>query len=275
MSAARQQQRVTLNHLLPGMSLADGDLAIDGVALDSRSVTPGDLFLAVAGEVHDGRQFIEQAVANGANAVVAEAPVSGFVDDVSVPLVELPELHLEVGLIAARFFAHPSESLPVIGVTGTNGKTTTTCLLAQMMRLLGRQAGVIGTLGVSLDGTVQSAINTTPDPVSLQGQFAAWREKGVDIVGMEVSSHALVQGRVNGVCFDTAVFTNLSQDHLDYHGTMESYGKAKLRLFNVQGLKHAVVNLDDAFSEQVLASIPGEVNVVTYSVVQEIGRAHV
>jgi UDP-N-acetylmuramoyl-L-alanyl-D-glutamate--2,6-diaminopimelate ligase len=259
----------TLHEIL-GSTLADLDgIAISGVQLDSRKVQPGDLFLALSGDAHDGRQFIEQAVANGAVAVAAEPPVAGYIDTVSVPVVEVPELAHEAGLIAARFFADPSAGLRVVGVTGTNGKTTTTALMAQLLRSVGKTCGVIGTLGASLDGAVSAAANTTPDPVALQSQLALWRDMGVDSVGMEVSSHALVQGRVSGVQFRTAIFTNLSRDHLDYHETMAAYGRAKLRLFTAEGLRNAVINLDEDFAAQILSVIEPDVRVVTYSVMPD------
>ena len=237
----------SLGHLL-GSLAADPDVMISGVALDSRTIRGGELFLAFPGEVHDGRQFIEQAVASGAAAVLAEPPVAGFVDAVPVPLMELPELQHEAGTIASRFYGEPSQQLHVIGVTGTNGKTTVSRLAAQLARRLGRRCGVIGTLGATLEDGVVDAANTTPDAIALQSRLAAWRDDGVDAVSMEVSSHALVQGRVNGVDFDTAIYTNLSHDHLDYHGDMDAYGRAKLRLFQMPGLKAAVVNLDDPFA---------------------------
>ncbi|WP_206613598.1 UDP-N-acetylmuramoyl-L-alanyl-D-glutamate--2,6-diaminopimelate ligase [Parahaliea mediterranea] len=223
------------------------DANISGICLDSRRVRAGDVFLAIAGAVHDGRAFIEQAVANGAAAVVADAPVAGFVDAVPVPLVEIPDLSQEAGAIAARFYGDPTRTMRVVGVTGTNGKTTTSRLVAQLLRAGGRPCGVIGTLGAALDDRVAEAVNTTPDAVGLQACFADWREHGVRDAAMEVSSHALVQGRVAGVHFDTAVFTNLSRDHLDYHGDMEAYARAKLRLFASEGLRHALVNHDDAY----------------------------
>ena len=254
-----------LAELLGRPACAGGDTLISGLQLDSRKVRPGDLFLAIPGEVHDGRQFIEQAVANGAAAVAAEAPVAGFVDALPVPLVEQPELRFDVGAVAARFYRHPSRDLHMVGVTGTNGKTTTSRLVAQLGRALGKPCGVIGTLGASLDDTVVDTANTTPDPVSLQHQLAQWRDQGVYAVSMEVSSHALVQGRVNGVEFETAIYTNLSHDHLDYHGSMDAYGRAKLQLFADPGLRHAVINLDDEFAPQVLAAVGREVRVLTYS----------
>lgn len=255
-----------LAELLGSSSCAGAGTEIHGLQLDSRKVRAGDLFLAMPGEAHDGRHFIEQAVANGAAAVVAEAPVAGFVDDIPVPLVELPELRLEAGWLAAKFYGYPSRQLHMVGVTGTNGKTTTSRLVAQLGRALGRSFGVIGTLGATIDDGVVEAGNTTPDPVALQLQLAQWRDQGVYAVCMEVSSHALVQGRVSGVEFETAVYTNLSHDHLDYHGSMDAYGRAKLQLFATEGLRHAVINLDDEFASKVREVIAGDVQVLTYSI---------
>ena len=256
---------IPLARLLDRPGCAGGDTPISGLQLDSRKVRRGDLFLAVPGDVHDGRQFIEQAVANGAAAVVAEAPVAGFVDALPVPVVELPELRFDLGSLAARFYGHPSRDLHMVGVTGTNGKTTTSRLVAQLGRALGHPCGVIGTLGATLDDGVSASANTTPDPVSLQQQLAQWRDQGVYAVSMEVSSHALVQGRVNGVEFETAIYTNLSHDHLDYHGSMDAYGRAKLKLFACPGLRHAVVNLDDNFAPEVIAAATAGARVLTYS----------
>jgi len=254
-----------LSELLASSSCAGGDTMIGGIQLDSRKVGPGDLFLAMPGDVHDGRQFIEQAVANGAAAVVAEAPVVGFVDEIPVPLVELPELRLEAGVLAARFYRNPSCDLHMVGVTGTNGKTTTSRLIAQLGRSLGKSCGVIGTLGATLEDDVVRAANTTPDAVAIQRQLGQWRDRGVFAVSMEVSSHALEQGRVNGIEFETAVYTNLSHDHLDYHGSMDAYGRAKLQLFITEELRHAVINIDDEFAPQVQAVVDPDVQVLTYS----------
>jgi UDP-N-acetylmuramoyl-L-alanyl-D-glutamate--2,6-diaminopimelate ligase len=238
---------------------------IGGLQLDSRRVRPGDLFVAMPGEIHDGRQFIEQAVANGASAVLAEAPVFGFVDEIPVPLVELPDLRFEVGVLAARFYRHPSERMHVVGITGTNGKTTTSRIIGQLTRALGKPCGVIGTLGATLGDEVSAGDNTTPDPVSLQRQLAEWLGQGVLAVSMEVSSHALVQGRVNGVAFESAIYTNLSHDHLDYHGNMEAYGRAKLRLFAHDSLRRAIINADDPFAPRVREVVEEGVEVLTYS----------
>lgn len=256
---------MSLPELLGSANGAFADTMISGMQLDSRRVQPGDLFLALPGEQHDGRQFIEQAVANGAAAVVAEAPVADFVDAIPVPLIELPELRFEAGLLAARFYRNPSHAMHVVGITGTNGKTTTSRIIAQLIRALGKPCGVIGTLGATLQDDVSAADNTTPDPLALQRQLALWLAQDVFVVSMEVSSHALEQGRVNGVDFATAIYTNLSHDHLDYHGSMDAYARAKLRLFATESLRHAVINADDQFSSQVRAAVSPGAQVLTYS----------
>lgn len=262
---ATEMFAMPLPELLGSANGAFADTIISGMQLDSRNVRPGDLFLALPGEQHDGRQFIEQAVANGAAAVVAEAPVAGFVDALPVPLVEVPELRFEAGILAARFYRNPSRAMRVVGVTGTNGKTTTSRIIAQLTRALGKPCGVIGTLGATLTDDISATSNTTPDALALQQQLAQWLGQGVFAVSMEVSSHALVQGRVNGVEFETAVYTNLSHDHLDYHGSMDAYGRAKLRLFTQEGLRHAVINADDDFASHVRTAVARGVQIVTYS----------
>lgn len=269
-TATGSARACTLGQLLGPAAGSLPELELTGVKLDSRAVKPGDLFLALPGAVHDGRQFIEQAIASGAAAIVAEPPVAGFVDAVAVPLIEMPDLLHEAGLIAARFYDFPSRDLHMVGVTGTNGKTTTSRLVAQLLRQLGHRCGVIGTLGSSLADDITEAANTTPDPVALQQQLARWRDDSVGRVSMEVSSHALTQGRVNGVVFETAVFTNLSRDHLDYHGSMEAYARAKFSLFLSEGLRYALVNLDDPYAAQLLARVPSRVTAITYS---QSGRA--
>ncbi|QIB67715.1 UDP-N-acetylmuramoyl-L-alanyl-D-glutamate--2,6-diaminopimelate ligase [Kineobactrum salinum] len=264
-TAVNHSRGVPLAQLLGSSAAQFGAVRVTGVQLDSRRVQPGDLFLALPGSSHDGRQFIEQAVARGAAAVLAQAPVAGFVDALPVPLLEQPELAAEAGLIAARYYGDPSAAMDVIGVTGTNGKTTSSRLIAQLLRSAGQRCGVIGTLGATLDDAVIAAPTTTPDAVALQQQLASWRDAGVAAVSMEVSSHALVQDRVNGIHFDIAVFTNLSRDHLDYHGDMAAYGRSKLRLFARPGLRHAVINLDDPFATAILASLPASVQAWRYS----------
>ncbi|MCR9186386.1 MAG: UDP-N-acetylmuramoyl-L-alanyl-D-glutamate--2,6-diaminopimelate ligase [Halieaceae bacterium] len=262
---ASSRPRMPLSDLLGARAAAWTDVQVTGVQLDSRRVGPGDLFLALPGASHDGRQFIEQAVAQGAVAVVAEPPVAGFVDALHVPLLEQAELAQAAGEIAARLYGDPSAAMITVGVTGTNGKTTTSRLLAQLLRAAGYRCGVIGTLGAVLDDSATEARNTTPDAIALQQQLAAWRDEGVDAVCMEVSSHALDQGRVQGMQFDVAVFTNLSHDHLDYHGNMAAYARSKQQLFSQRGLRFAVVNADDPYSVQMRAGLPADVESLTFS----------
>jgi UDP-N-acetylmuramoyl-L-alanyl-D-glutamate--2,6-diaminopimelate ligase len=253
----------TLGDLLPDIAPAHAPVRVSGVALDSRQVRPGDVFLAFPGEHVDGRRFVDQAIAGGAVAVIAE---TGFVrDDLSVPLAIVAHLRARASDIAGRFYDQPSKAISVIGVTGTNGKTSCTQLLAQALRLAGQSCGVIGTLGSSLDGATSGGGLTTPDPIALQQQLAQWRDLGVAHTAMEVSSHGLAQGRVNGVQFRGAVFTNLSRDHLDFHGSMEKYGAAKLALFEMPALEFAVINRDDAFGAALAHQLRARLPVFDYS----------
>lgn len=226
-------------------------LKVTQVAIDSRAVQPGDVFLAYPGEQADGRKFIAQAVAAGAAAVLWEP--KGFHWDAAVPLPNLavPGLREKAGLIAAEVYGHPSRALWTIGITGTNGKTSCSHWLAQALSDCGRQGAVIGTLGNGFPGALTPSANTTPDPVSLQKQLKQYADQGARSVAMEVSSHALAQGRVNGMQFHVALFTNLSRDHLDYHGDMESYARAKSTLFGWPRLEHAVLNFDDPFAQEL------------------------
>jgi len=244
-AALNLQPGKTLGDLLPELVAPLAQLPVAGIAIDSRAVTAGGVFLAYPGERVDGRQFIDQAIANGAVAVIAESGIERT--DLAIPLIKIPQLRTRVSAMADRFFDHPSQAMRVIGITGTNGKTSCSQLLGQALRGSGKPCGVIGTLGNSLDGTVTGGGLTTPDPVALQQQLAQWRDRGVEHVAMEVSSHGLVQGRVNGIRFAGAVFTNLSRDHLDFHGSMDAYGAAKAKLFELPGLEFAVINRDDAF----------------------------
>jgi UDP-N-acetylmuramoyl-L-alanyl-D-glutamate--2,6-diaminopimelate ligase len=238
---------------------------IGGLAIDSRKVRPGDLFLAYAGERSDGRAHIAQAIAAGASSVLWERNGFNWNADWSVPNLGVADLRSHLGEIAARFFGDPSRELWIAGVTGTNGKTSCSHWIAQSLSRLGRKTAVIGTLGSGFPGELDAAVNTTPDPIALQSKLAGLRADGATGCAMEVSSHGVAQGRVNGVEFDVALFTNLSRDHLDYHGTMEEYGAAKARLFRWPSLKHAVINIDDQFGREMVESIDkSRVNVLGY-----------
>jgi len=247
---------VPLSVLLQGIyPLSTGyERAITGLSLDSRKVQRGDLFLACKGRQLDGRDFVGAAVAAGAAAVLVEADEVDWCCerlDRSVPILPILNLHDQLAELAGRFFDMPARQLRLIGITGTNGKTTVSQLLARALQAAGRRVAVIGTLGYGLIDQPLAAHGagpgTTPDAVELQRIFAALRSEAVDTVVMEVSSHALDQQRVAVADFQIAVFTNLSRDHLDYHGSMEAYGAAKQRLFTGSALRLAILNADDPF----------------------------
>jgi len=272
MMAAVKLLGKNLGDLLPNIDAQLIAHAVTGLALDSRWVRAGDLFFAYPGEKSDGRDFIAQAVNAGAAAICVEASAAPSVIDISslpIPIVAVPNLRTQVSAIADRYFDHPSAAMAVIGVTGTNGKTSVTQLLGQALRLLSRRCGVIGTLGNSIDGRVSGGGLTTPDPIGLQQQLADWRDQQVQYTAMEVSSHGLAQGRVSGVKFRGAVFTNLTRDHLDFHGSMENYGAAKAELFAHADLQFAVINIDDEFGRQLANQVSARkpaVKVLGYSI---------
>ncbi|MFC3607176.1 UDP-N-acetylmuramoyl-L-alanyl-D-glutamate--2,6-diaminopimelate ligase [Stutzerimonas tarimensis] len=252
---------VPLDYLLPQ---APRSVLVRALTLDSRKTRPGDLFLAVPGLRQDGRQHIADAIARGAVAVAYEAEGAEPIKADTALLIPVRGLAAQLSYIAGRFHGEPSRSLRLVGITGTNGKTTVSQLVAQALDLLGERCGLIGTLGNGFHGALKQGMHTTPDALGVQEGLAQLKQAGARAVAMEVSSHGLEQGRVAALAFDVAVFTNLSRDHLDYHGSMEAYGAAKARLFEMPGLKHRVVNLDDAFGRR-LASAPGESTLITYS----------
>jgi len=261
------------DHADPG---ADGGIVVRGLALDSRDVHEGDAFIALKGAREHGITFAPMALARGAVAVLAERPEeaaasapaslgakagirdSGFGIREAGPTVWVDGLREKLGAIASRFFGDPSQSMTVIGVTGTNGKTSTVHLLAQALHHAGHTVATIGTLGAGLVGDIVEGARTTPDAIAVQGLLATFRDAHASHVAMEVSSHALDQGRVNAVAFDLAVFTNLTRDHLDYHGTMQAYGAAKERLFAWPGLDAAIINVDDPFGRALATRLANE-----------------
>ena len=242
---------------------------IKQLVTDSRRVQPGDVFVAMPGGRVDARTLIPQAIAAGAVAVIWEA--EGFDWNPAWSVASLPVMHLRrrLGLIASHVHGEPSRSMWVAGVTGTNGKSSCSHWIAQSLTHLARPTGVIGTLGSGFPGRLTPATHTTPDAVAVQAHLAELLRQGATGVVMEVSSHGLEQGRVNGVAFVAALFTNLSRDHLDYHGSMERYGAAKARLFRWPELRHAVINLDDRFGKQLAASLDrSRVDVLGYGLGQ-------
>lgn len=239
--------------------------SVNRLVTDSRAVQPGDTFVACPGEKTDGRQFIAQAIARGAEAVIWEAHNFVWNPDWHIPNVAVEDLRHKAGELADAVYGRPSEKLWMVGVTGTNGKTSCSHWIAQVLNECGKKCALIGTLGNGYAGALQATANTTPDAISVHGLLADYLGEGAHSVAMEVSSHALAQGRVNGVRFDVALLTNLTRDHLDYHGDMASYAAAKRRLFGWKALKYAVVNLDDAFGAELASRLRNQaVEVIGY-----------
>ena len=251
---AQANPSVRLSALLAGLidtPLTD-DPPINGLTLDSRSVQPGWLFIAGPGARADGRAYLAGAYGRGAAAAVYEE--KGFSSSARYTnAIAVKDLREHIGTIADRFHGSPSQRLQVIGVTGTNGKTTATNLLAQVLDTPLARCGLIGTLGSGFPGKLDPSLHTTPDALSVHALMAKFANAGAKSVCMEVSSHALDQARVGGVAFDIAVFTNLTRDHLDYHGDMDAYGAAKAKLFDAPDLKAAVINQDDRFGQALIS----------------------
>ena len=228
---------------------------VERLATDSRNVHAGDTFLAFPGEKLDGRKFIVQAIAAGATSVLWESEGFAWNREWQVANLGIKGLRGKIGELASHLYGQPSQKLWVIGVTGTNGKTSCSHWIAQCLTQLGRKTAVVGTLGNGFLDALEPTLNATPDAVLLQAQMAKFVEQGAQCVAIEVSSHSLVQGRVNGVDFDIALFTNLSRDHLDYHGDMATYGAAKAKLFHWPSLQYAIINLDDRFGMELAAGL--------------------
>ena len=222
------------------------------ITSDSRDVRTGDAFAAYPGTHRDGRAFIGDAIARGAGAVFWDPQGFNWDHAWQLPHVPLENLKQRLGAIADVVYGHPSRELWMVGITGTNGKTSCAHWIAAGLQAAGRRTAVLGTLGNGMLGALRPTVNTTPDVALLHEMLADFRRAGADAVVMEVSSHGLDQGRVNGVTFEVALFTNLTRDHLDYHATMAAYGAAKARLFSAPGLRVSVINADDPFGRSLL-----------------------
>ena len=266
-------RQMRLSDLLDGeVDIPDSmDVELTGIEMDSRRVETGDLFLAYQGATHDGRDFVDDVIASGANAVLVEADETWSEIGVreGVPIIPVEKLSTRIGKIAARFFDYPAAAFNLIGITGTNGKTSCCQFIGQCLSMLGYRCGISGTLGHGMYGEPytydEAGPGTTPDAINVQRIFEEARIRKADYMVMEVSSHGLSQKRVNVNEFDVAVFTNLSRDHLDYHGGMTAYGDEKRKLFMNPQLKVAVVNLDDIYSAKILNSLAKTVKCFTYS----------
>lgn len=264
-----------LSALLRGLVVVapDQDREITGLNLDSREISAGDLFVAIPGSSMDGRRFIDEAIARGAVAILCED--GGYpLAQLAVPVLRAKNVRPLIGIIADRFFESPSKRLVVIGVTGTNGKTTCTHLLAQALDVLPNRCALIGTVGSGFPAALDDTTLTTPDVIAVHRLLRQFLQAGATHVSMEVSSHALDQSRASAVAFDIAVFTNLSHDHLDYHGDMNSYGLTKTRLFEVESVKTAVVNIDDPFGRALAARLSGRIETITYGLSEGDVYAH-
>ncbi|MFB3076817.1 MAG: Mur ligase family protein, partial [Lysobacterales bacterium] len=253
---------MSLQTLLEGWCDATPGVLIEGLSLDSRTVRQGQAFVAVGGEQTHGMKYVLQAEARGATAVIHD----GLADlpTLNIPAVEVPLLGERLSALAARFFHAPSEHLTVAGVTGTNGKTSVAHFIVQAWQRDTGNAGIIGTIGYGPLDNLKPATMTTPDPISLQAMLAGCLDQDIEKVAMEVSSHALAQGRCADVAFDAAVFTNLSRDHLDYHGSMEAYEEAKRRLFTDCKPRFAVINHDDPAGKALSRHVAQSTQVLSY-----------
>ncbi|MFY1026320.1 UDP-N-acetylmuramoyl-L-alanyl-D-glutamate--2,6-diaminopimelate ligase [Actinobacillus seminis] len=248
-----------------GANLQLPDIELTGMTLDSRSVKTGCLFVAVKGHQTDGRQYIAQAIKQGASAVIFDADFAQqhlqiYVEQ-GVPCIAYFQLSSSLSALADKFYHAPSKRLTLVGVTGTNGKTTVAQLLAQWTQILGRTGAVMGTIGNGLFGKTTEAANTTGSAIEIQSSLDQFICQGADFAAIEVSSHGLVQHRVEALSFAAAIFTNLSRDHLDYHHTMDEYANAKKRLFTELYTKQQIINADDDVGVQWLAQLPNAIAV--------------
>lgn len=269
-----KQYAMNLNDLLNNHIMDDkfNDITITGLSLDSRSITNGELFIAIKGESVNGIEFINNAIEQGAAAVVWESEET--VDaikvnwrktssNIEVPIIAVENLSQLIGELADSFYGKPSKNIYVCGITGTNGKTSCADFIAQTMSIDG-PCGLMGTLGSGLYPELKETGYTTPDAITCHKWLANIESNKAKFAVMEVSSHALTQGRINGIRFDSAVFTNLSRDHLDFHDDMESYADAKFKLFESKGLKNAVINADDEVGRNVADKLDSDIHCIRY-----------
>jgi UDP-N-acetylmuramoyl-L-alanyl-D-glutamate--2,6-diaminopimelate ligase len=247
-----------LDRIMAGAAAGAGEVEIAGLAYDTRTVAPGTLFFCVPGFTRDGHDFASEAIAQGAVALVVERPLHQ-----SVPEIQVPSVRAAMAPAAAAFYGDPTNTLQTIGVTGTNGKTTTAFLVGALLEADGRQTGLLGTVKSVIGGAERAVERTTPEAIDLQRTFREMLDAGDVACSMEVSSHALELHRADAIHFAAAIFTNLTQDHLDFHQTMERYYAAKRRLFEPGRAPHSVVNVDDPYGARLAAELSGA---ITYAV---------
>lgn len=269
MMSAGAPGTMKLNTLLAGFAEPTSiDVGLNNISQDSRLVAPGSAFLAIPGTREHGAQFIDDAVARGASAVLLDAqypePVSSTA---GVPIVRVEKLAEHASELAGRLFGEPSKALWIAGITGTNGKTSCAWWLQQLLNECGIPSASLGTFGIAEQEEIHAQADglTTADAVELQRKLGLLRDKGVESVVMEVSSHGLSQHRVDGVAMDLAIFTNLTQDHLDYHGSLEAYASAKGRLFELPGLTQSLINIDDPIGRKLEGALTASIESFTYS----------
>ena len=238
----------TLQQIWPATPSIYANMTVTGLTANSRHVQQGDVFVALQGRQHDARHFIPQAIAQGAVAVLCQSDEPST-EQSGIPIISIPDLPQHLGQIAACFYSQPSQDLTVFAVTGTNGKTSCAQLLAHACQFLEQKSAVLGTLGNGLIGDLVPSTHTTLDALQLQQKLAEFKQANAQVVALEASSHGLEQGRLSATKIDTAIFTNLTRDHLDYHGTMEAYQQAKALLFQWPTLKTAILNEDDPVSK--------------------------
>ncbi len=254
-----------LDKLLKSLGLiTDINELVTGLQRDSRLVTPGEVFIALPGPRFDGRLHVLEALAAGAIMVLYEPNGCDVKHSFSARCLPVPGLADRVSDLASTFYGNPSHFLSVVGVTGTNGKTTIAHQLTQANALLGRRAVYIGTLGIGDVNSLTASVNTTPDALCLQRVLSECKNSGIEQVCMEVSSHGLAEKRVENIEFEQAIYTNLTHDHLDYHGTIADYAAAKTQLFRTPSLKSAIINYDDTYAGQMIAALPAGCQLFTY-----------
>jgi UDP-N-acetylmuramoyl-L-alanyl-D-glutamate--2,6-diaminopimelate ligase len=269
MAVETQTTGYRLDALLSGFVDTPASCAVDvlGLCHDSRLVRPGDVFVALAGHRSHGMRHAEQAIRQGCSAIIYDPAGGGDLlarNIAALPCIKVDSLDQKLGFIADRFFGEPSAFQDVIGITGTNGKTSCSHFLANALSAKA-PAAVVGTLGWGIPGALEMTHHTTPDAIEVHGLLARLRKRGVNTIAMEASSHGQVQGRLNGVRFTGALYTNFSRDHLDYHGTMEAYLEAKLRLLASPGLAFVVFNADDPIADAISSKVPSELSLIGFS----------